>query len=75
MVAYSPPSFWIKINFNGPTHGALGLDGAGGVFYDHRGVVQVCFAFHIDSAYAFEAKLKAVIEAVSYTYAKRWHLF
>ncbi|KAK2641185.1 hypothetical protein Ddye_022948 [Dipteronia dyeriana] len=71
---HTPYISWIKINSDGAARGAVCLAGAGGVFHDHRGIVQGCFAFHIDSAYAFEAELNAVIKAVAYAYVKHWHL-
>lgn len=68
-----PPSGWVKVNIDSSAKGALGPIACGGIFKNARGFVCDCFSVFLGNGFAFEAKLWAVINAISITFENGWH--
>ncbi|KAK3224810.1 hypothetical protein Dsin_004672 [Dipteronia sinensis] len=68
-----PPPGWIKVNTDGASLGSPGSSSCGGVFCNHRGFVNCCFASLVGIMHAFEVELSAVIKAIEYAFDFGWH--
>ena len=66
------PPGWIKVNTDGAAFGCPSLVGSGGIFLNRRGFVHGCFAIPIRLAFAFESKLVAAIQAISFAWDRNW---
>ena len=62
------PPVWIKVNTDRAAFGCSGVVGSGGIFRNYRSFVHGCFALPIGLAFAFEAELVAVIQAISFAW-------
>ena len=72
-VLWKPPTLGrIKVNTDDAAFGCLGLAVFGGIFRNCRGFVHGCFVIPIGLAFAFEAKLVATIQAISFAYDRNW---
>lgn len=67
-----PNASWIKINTDEATNGAPNAIGSGGIFYTSNDFIKSCFTILLDSKYAFEANLLAIIYALEVARKYSW---